>query len=246
MKMFVGRKRELKILEDAFRSRKSELAVIYGRRRVGKSSLINVFSQNKPDCFKFEAIEGEPTQIQIRHFTAQLRKQCNDPILDNVSFNSWENVFSYITERIINKKGRKILFFDELSWMAAGRGRLVSLLKFYWDNHWKENNIMLILCGSIAAFMLKKVIRSKALYGRITLELLLKGLPADESYSLIGRRRSKEEALKYLFVFGGVPKYLEDINSDRSFNHNLNRLCFSPHSTMVHEVNRMASLPVAD
>ncbi len=237
--MFVGRKKELKILEETYRSRKSELTVIYGRRRVGKSSLINVFSQNKPGCFKFEAIEGEPTQVQIRHFTAQLRKQCNDPILDHVSFNSWENVFSYITERIINKKGRKILFFDELSWMAAGRGRLVSLLKFYWDNHWKENHVMLILCGSVAAFMLKKVIRSKALYGRITLELLLKGLPADESYALIGTKRSKEEALKYLFVFGGVPKYLEDINSDRSFNHNMNRLCFSPHSTMIHEVNRI-------
>jgi AAA+ ATPase superfamily predicted ATPase len=81
--MFVGRKRELKILEEAYRSRKSELTVIYGRRRIGKSSLINIFSQNKPDCFKFEAIEGEPTQVQIRHFTAQLRKQCN---ADSVRF----------------------------------------------------------------------------------------------------------------------------------------------------------------
>ncbi|MCP4628394.1 MAG: hypothetical protein GY850_33500 [bacterium] len=86
--------------------------------------------------------------------------------------------------------------------------------------------------------MVKKVLRSKALYGRITLDMLLKGLRAEDAYALIGRKRSKEEALKYLLVFGGVPKYLEDINPNRSFNHNINRLCFSPHSTMIHEVSR--------
>jgi hypothetical protein len=98
---------------------------------------------------------------------------------------------------------------------------------------------MLILCGSVASFMVKKVLRSKALYGRIPLDMLLKGLRAEDAYALIGRKRSKEEALKYLLVFGGVPKYLEDINPNRSFNQNLNRLCFSPHSTLIHEVSRI-------
>jgi AAA+ ATPase superfamily predicted ATPase len=237
--MFVGRKSELKILDEAYQSGKSELVVIYGRRRIGKSSLVNVFSKNKRHFYSFEAIEGASTQVQIRHFSAQLKKQYDDPILENVHFNSWENVFSYITDRIINKKAPKIIFFDELPWMAAGRSRLVSLLKFYWDNHWKEKRIMLILCGSVASFMVKKVIRSKALYGRITLEMLLKGLRAEDAYALIGSKRNKEEALKYLLVFGGVPKYLEAINPHRSFNHNINRLCFSPSSTMIHEVSRI-------
>jgi hypothetical protein len=237
--VFVGRKNELKILDEAYRSGKSELVVIYGRRRIGKSSLVNVFTKNKRHFFSFEAIEGESTQVQIRHFTAQLRKQYDDPILENARFNSWENVFSYVTDRIINQKAPKIIFFDELPWMAAGRSRLVSLLKFYWDNHWKEKRVMLILCGSVASFMVKKVVRSNALYGRITLELLLKGLRAEDAYALIGRKRNKEEALKYLLVFGGVPKYLEDINPHRSFNHNMNRLCFSPYSTMIHEVSRI-------
>jgi AAA+ ATPase superfamily predicted ATPase len=237
--MFVGRKSELKILDEAYQSGKSELVVIYGRRRIGKSSLVNVFSKNKRHFYSFEAIEGASTQVQIRHFSAQLKKQYDDPILENAHFNSWENVFSYITDRIINKKAPKIIFFDELPWMAAGRSRLVSLLKFYWDNHWKEKRIMLILCGSVASFMVKKVIRSKALYGRITLEMLLKGLRAEDAYALIGSKRNKEEALKYLLVFGGVPKYLEAINPHRSFNHNINRLCFSPSSTMIHEVSRI-------
>ena len=215
--MFVGRKNELKILNDAYRSGKSQLVVIYGRRRIGKSSLVKEFSKDKHQFFSFEAIEGEGTPIQIRHFTAQLKKQYDDPILENARFSSWESVFSYLTDRIINRKTAKIIFLDELSWMAAGRSRLVSLLKFYWDNHWKGKKVMLILCGSVASFMVKKVLRSKALYGRITLDLLLKGLLAEDAYALIGRKRSREEALKYLLVFGGVPKYLEDINPNRSF-----------------------------
>jgi AAA+ ATPase superfamily predicted ATPase len=119
--MFVGRKSELKILDEAYRSGKSELVVIYGRRRIGKSSLVNVFSKNKRHFYSFEAIEGASTQVQIRHFSAQLKKQYDDPILENAHFNSWENVFSYITDRIINKKAPKIIFLTSYpGWPPAG------------------------------------------------------------------------------------------------------------------------------
>jgi hypothetical protein len=240
--VFIGRRRELKILEEAYSTRKSELIVIYGRRRIGKSSLVKKFAENKLEFYGFEAIEGENTQRQIPHFTEQLKRQTDDPLLESVSFKTWENVFTYITERIISKNaGRKkqIIFLDEIQWMAAGRGRLISLLKYYWDNHWKDKNIMLIICGSVASFMVKKVIKSKALYGRITVEILLKGLRPDEAACLFQNKRSREEILKYLLVFGGVPKYLEEVNLSRSFNQNINRLCFSPHGTMLHEANRI-------
>ena len=240
--MFVGRKRELTLLNAAYNSPRGELVVIYGRRRIGKSSLVNKFAENKSPFYTFEAIEGETTKGQILHFTELLKEQLKDPILESVSFKTWENVFSYLNERIINEKhGKKkrVLFFDEIQWMAAGRSQLVSLLKYYWDNHWKEKSIMLILCGSVASFMVKKVIRARSLYGRITLEILLKGLPADEASCLFGKKRSKEEILKYLLVFGGVPKYLEEINLARSFNQNMNRMCFSTHGAMIQEVNRI-------
>lgn len=99
---------------------------------------------------------------------------------------------------------------------------------------------MLILCGSVASFMVKKVILSKALYGRISLEILLKGLKPNEAYTLLfHNRRSKEEILKYLLIFGNVPKYLEEINPGRSFNQNMNRLAFSSQALMVHEVDKI-------
>jgi AAA+ ATPase superfamily predicted ATPase len=240
--MFVGRKKELEALDDAYRSDKGEMVVIYGRRRIGKSCLVEQFAKNKPHYYAFEAIEGEKTAAQIKHFTDFLKTQLKDPILDSVEFKSWEKAFAYITDKIItrkNSKKKKILFFDELQWMAAGRSKLVSYIKFYWDKYWKNNHVMLILCGSVASFMVKKVLSSNALYGRVTLEILLKGLPANEAARMFKNKRSKEEILKYLMVFGGVPKYLEMIDLDRSFNQNMNKLCFSPRGPMVQEVERL-------
>ncbi len=80
--MFVGRQKELELLEDAYKSPKSELAVIYGRRRIGKSCLIHHFARGKPRFFPFEAVEGENTQNQIRHFTTSLQKHTGDLLLD--------------------------------------------------------------------------------------------------------------------------------------------------------------------
>ncbi|MFC1453147.1 ATP-binding protein [Verrucomicrobiota bacterium] len=240
--MFVGRDREIDVLEGAYTSRKSELIVVYGRRRIGKSSLVARFAEDKPVALRFEGLEGEHTDAQIRHFAATLSKQTEDPLLRSVAFRNWEDVLSYLTERIIKTHTRQeklILFFDELPWMAAGRGRLVSLLKYYWDNHWKDRPVMLILCGSVASFMVKKVLRSKALYGRITLEILLGGLAPREAVALLRNRRSAEEVFKYFLVFGGVPKYLEEIRLNRSFAANINRLCFSENSPLIREVERI-------
>ena len=241
-RMFAGRTEELSALEAAYASHKSELVVVYGRRRVGKSSLVSRFCEGKPEHLTFEAIEGEQTRGQIAHFAGTLREQTRDPLLADVAFKSWDNVFAYLTERIVNAASRKtklILFIDELPWMAAGRGKLVGLLKYYWDNHWKARNVMLILCGSVASFMVKRVIKSKALYGRITLEMLLLGLQPHEATALFRKKRSNEEILRYLLIFGGIPKYLEEIDLNRSFNQNLNRLCFSKTSPMRREIERI-------
>ena len=91
--MFIGRKNELKLLEDAYSSNKSCLAVIYGRRRIGKSSLVKQFSLDKPYFFSFEAVENEDTEGQIEHFTSLLKEQVNDSSLSNIKFKNWRDVF---------------------------------------------------------------------------------------------------------------------------------------------------------
>ncbi|MBI4652310.1 AAA family ATPase [Candidatus Desantisbacteria bacterium] len=240
--MFVGREQELKKLENAYKSSKGELFVIYGRRRIGKSMLVSHFGKDKHDFIKFEALENENTAAQIRHFSKTLAKYTKDPLLDSINFNKWDNVFTFITERLIlhRKSDHKLtLFFDEVQWMASGRSELISIIKYYWDNHWKDNNVMLILCGSIASFMVRKIIKSKALYGRITGEILLKGLLPNEAALILRDKRSPAEILKYMLIFGGVPKYLEMINRSISFNLNINELCFSKDSILAKEMNKI-------
>jgi len=238
---FVGRSQEIDILQRNYNCPESRLVAVYGRRRIGKSTLVQKFGEKKEGFYSFEAVENLNTKGQITHFINQLGEKANDSFLSQMDFSDWSQVFKYFTEKIIVRKSKRklILFFDEIQWMATGREKLISLIKFYWDNHWKDKNVMLILCGSVASFMVKKVLKSRSLYGRINEEILLKGLTPAESFQMFNEKRSREEILKYLFVLGAVPKYLEEIDFSKSFNININRLCFSRNALMLNEPDRI-------
>lgn len=237
---FFGRKSELERLNSAYHEKRSILGVIYGRRRVGKSHLVKTFCRGK-NSLTFEGLEREPLKIQISNFTAQLKKQIDNSLLQKAHFNSWEDIFDFLTEHLKarHQNEKLIIFFDEFPWMASSQTKLVSLLKYYWDNHWKEHNVFLILCGSISSYMVKNVIRSTALYGRISLEMKLEKLTLPEAMLFFKGKRSLDEILKYLMLFGGVPKYLEEINLSLSFSQNIQRLCFDKDSFFVNEFDKM-------
>ncbi|ETR66702.1 MAG: hypothetical protein OMM_12457 [Candidatus Magnetoglobus multicellularis str. Araruama] len=111
--------------------------------------------------------------------------------------------------------------------MASGRTELISLVKYYWDNYWKKNpNLTLVICGSIANFMFKHIVHSKALHNRKTFEIKLAPLSACESKLFFKQYRSNNEIAKFLMVFGGIPKYLEQVDPQFSFSENMDRLCF--------------------
>ncbi|MEQ1665142.1 MAG: ATP-binding protein, partial [Bdellovibrionales bacterium] len=237
---FFGRGRELKILNDFNQNRNSFIGVIYGRRRVGKSRFIAEFTKDKPS-FIFEGLQGESTQNQINHFCEQLARQTNDHLLLKANLPNWNRTFDVLTDYLSkkNKHRKTILVLDEIQWMAGHRSQLISLIKYYWDNHWRQFNVDIILCGSIASFMVKKVIKSKALYGRIDVELKLEQLRPDEAAQFLIKKRSPEEILLYQMIFGRVPKYFENIDPKRSFEVNLNRLCFQSNGIMVNEIDKI-------
>lgn len=238
--MFYGRAAELNALADLYHRPKGGLVVVYGRRRIGKSTLIKQFAKDK-NALKFEGLEKQPTSAQIEHFSNELKNQLKENhLLQKANFEAWPELFDFLTEYMRGLKSDKkvILVFDEFQWMAASQSKLVALLKFYWDRHWKDLNVMLILCGSIASFMVKKVIRSKALYGRVSLSLRVdKLLPRDAKLML--RKRSESETLKYLMLLGGVPKYLEAIDQSKSFEQNIEKLLFSPNSFFFGEFEKI-------
>lgn len=236
---FFGRQEEYKLLETAYKSDRSQLVVIYGRRRVGKSRLMSRFAEDKKNYYKFEGLEKGNTEDQINNFINSLKNQINDPLISKMVFQTWHDVFDYLNAQVINKKQKVILFFDEFQWMALKRSYLVSLIKYYWDNHWSKSKVTLVLCGSIASFMVDKVIKSSALYGRVNIEILLKALKPNDAANFFQNKRSKEEVLKYLMIFGAIPKYLEEINLNQSLRHNINRLCFKVDGFMYKEFNKI-------
>lgn len=238
--MFIGRENESKILESAYHEKRSVLSVVYGRRRIGKSYLLQHFSKSHPSIY-IEGLEKQPTSRQIENFMRALSHHFNDPLILRMKLKAWSEVFDFLTQKIdLNwkNKSKTLIIFDEFQWMACNQSKLVSYLKNYWDNHWKNKNVFLILCGSVAHYMVKKVIQSKALYGRINLEINLMALKPNESHRLLHKRGSLE-GLNYLLIFGGIPKYLEEIDQSKSFNNNINRLCFQKDGYFISEPNKI-------
>lgn len=235
---FVGRNQELHDLDQLYKAKESKLAVLYGRRRIGKSCLVDHFMLGKKHL-RFEGLEQGRTKAQIAQFIFDLSKQTDDELLKQVKLNSWEPVFDYLTKLFSQTKDKYILFMDEFQWLAVNQSKLVSLLKKYWDQHWSKQNVMLILCGSVCTFMTKKVISSKALYGRINWELCLKPLNSLNSYELLGEKRNIDEILQYLQILGGIPKYLKEIDTRKSFDQNINNMLFTETGVLVNDYKKI-------
>ncbi|MCK5153070.1 MAG: AAA family ATPase, partial [Spirochaetales bacterium] len=239
--MFIGRQEEILDFERLYKERKSNLVVVYGRRRIGKSSLIDKFCGSKRSM-KFEGMEGEHTAEQMSQFQRDLKNQVNDKFLKQMNFSKWEDIFDYITEVIKKSDKKLVLFFDEFQWMAGNRTSLVSQLKYAWDNLFiQHNRVHLVLCGSVSSFMINKVLKSKALYGRVDKEIHLLPLLFQDIVTDFSQKRSVRDIIEIFLLIGGIPKYLELFDLDRSVQLNTVDLFFSPNSYFINEYERLFS-----
>jgi len=237
--MFIGREREIaRLTEENWRDQ-AELIAIYGRRRVGKTALIEHAFKNKKTAFwKFEGLEGGSKKSQIEHFLFTLSELSGDNSFLNKRKVSWQDALLLLFKKIKNKK--IVLFFDEFQWMANMRQELVSILKWAWDNYFLNNlGCKLIVCGSISSFMVRNVLKSKALYGRIDLEIHLKPLSVSETKEFLKEKYSDLQALETFLITGGIPQYIKEINPSLSLIQNLNHLAFKPEGYFVSEYNRL-------
>jgi len=228
--MFVGRTHELSVIRGRLSDRtKAQLIILYGRRRIGKSTLIAKAVEKEANVLFFEGIEGARKQVQIDQFLTDLAAQTGRVRLDA---GNWREAFRGLGELV--RQGRWVLVFDEFPWMGAGRTQIVSELKLYWDRWSRNPNICLFLCGSVASFMTRHLVHSKAFHNRKTLELCLGPLSPRECGLFIPRRSLREKAQLYMCL-GGVPKYLEQIDPGMSLEKNLNLLCFSAGGFFIEE-----------
>jgi hypothetical protein len=241
---FIGREDELRRLNGLLQKRSASLVVVRGRRRIGKSRLIEEFGKNH----YFLRFSGVPptqdvtAQFQKDLFVRQLFKQLNLPLPHGgwtTSF--WDDVFQLLAEHTRN--GRVIILFDEISWMGSLDPLFLGLLKNAWDMEFKKNpQLMLILCGSVSTWIEENIINSTAFFGRISASITLDELSLPECNELLrsrGFQGSAYEKLKLISVTGGVPWYLEQVQPRLSADDNLQELCFRKDGILVTEFDQI-------
>jgi uncharacterized protein len=230
---FIGRDVELDILKETLNNSQTTITVIYGRRRIGKSFLIQKATEYMQPLV-FEGVEGQSKESQLDTFRFQLSHQTNEKI---PKFKQWRDAFLSLLPFL--KENPRPLVFDEFQWMANYRSEIVSDLKMVWDQYLsKISGVSIILCGSIASFMKSRVIRSSALYGRVDRIIHLKEFSLYETSKMLPDLGFTELLLTYQMV-GGIPKYHELIRPYPSLYIAMENLAFNSYGYFFSEFQRI-------
>ena len=237
--MFVGRKEYLNSLEMLWNKPTASLVTCRGRRRIGKSTLIEEFAARTAD--HFIEIEGLPPRKgmtdrrQRRHFGDILSDQTG---CRRVTPKSWMAAFGMLDE-VIPQSGRTVVLLDEISWMGSRNPDFAGFLKGAWDKLWrKHDNLVIVLCGSVSSWIADNILNSTGFVGRNSLDVEVTELSLPECVSCwgaAGERLSVLEKLDFLAVTGGVPRYVEEIQPGYSVAENINRMCFSSDGLLFRE-----------
>ncbi len=237
---FVGRKRELEQLNLLLQKQTASLVVVTGRRRIGKSRLIQEFGGSH-QVYTFSGLPPTPQTTmkeQLREFGWQLGKALGEPAFKD---DDWNDLFLRLANR--TRTRRVIIFLDEISWMGSKDPQFLGKLKNAWDLEFKKNTqLILVLCGSVSSWIEKNILSSTGFVGRVSLTLKLGELPLVDCNSFWGRQSQKisaYEKLKILAVTGGIPKYLEEIQPSLSAEENIKNLCFSPGGFLFNEFDHI-------
>ena len=214
--MFLQRENELTIMEDCFSSKKFEFLVLYGRRRIGKTSLLQEFSRRHKTLF-FSAQEKNDA-LNLLDFSKTVQSYFDGKFFSQ--FSDWKTAFEYVTSRI--KEGEKfVLIIDEFPFVALENPAIKSILQHTIDLEWKQKNMFLILCGSSVSFMENEILAHKSpLYGRSTAHIELKAFDYFESAAFFPSFSAEEKLIAY-GILGGVPSYLETFDDTKSIEQNI-------------------------
>ena len=237
--MFIGRKEYLDSLGMLWNKSTASLVTCRGRRRIGKSTLIEEFAKRTAE--HFIEIEGLPPRKgmtdrrQRRHFCEILSDQTE---CRRVTPQSWMAAFKMLDDTI-PKKGRTVVLLDEISWMGSRNPDFAGFLKGAWDRLWrKHENLIVVLCGSVSSWIADNILNSTGFVGRNSLDVEVTELSLPECMSCwgaAGERLSTLEKLDFLAVTGGVPRYVEEIQPRYSVAENISRMCFSPDGLLFRE-----------
>lgn len=226
---FINREEELAFLQKEFQQKKAKLIPVYGRRRVGKTRLINEFLKGKPNLYFL--CEQTSEFVQLKQLSSQIGEFFREPLLTKQPFPSWIDMFEFLGR----KKQKYVLVFDEFPYLCQANPAVASLFQKGWDLYLAKSNVFLILSGSSIGMMEKEVLFYKApLYGRRAGQILLKPFNFFQSRNFFPQSKAEEMVAIYTLL-GGIPAYLLEYNPKLNFWQNIRERILPPSQFLARE-----------
>ena len=244
MKDLIGRKAEITRLTEYVNSEQSELVVVYGRRRVGKTFLIKRFF-NEKFVFYLSGAENANKKQQLFNFTAALNKYSGkeNPIVED-----WQNAFVQLEQYLqsIKSKGQKIIFIDELPWLNNAKSGFLSAFEYFWNTFASSRkDIFFIICGSATSWIMNNIIKNRGgLHNRVTRQILLEPFTLNETEQFLKSKKimlSRFQIAECYMILGGIPYYLEQLEKSLSLSQNIDNLFFTKNATLRNEYSKLYS-----
>jgi len=240
----IGRKYETERMNESLKSQKSELIAVYGRRRVGKTYLIrNVYEKH----IKFEVtgLYGGNQEKQLDIFFDEL-KRVSKKIKEDDRPKNWKEAFELLKTYInrIRSKSKKVIFIDEMPWLDTHKSDFRMYFGHFWNTYCeKRNDIVVVLCGSAASYMVQNVLSNQgSLHARLTYKLQIKPFTLFETKEFLTSKNINwgHYHIVHLYIaIGGVPHYLNKVRKGESVVQSIQRLCFDTNGDLVHEFDEI-------
>lgn len=236
-KIFIGRSEEKRILLDAAARQESRFVAVFGRRRVGKTFLIRQVMGDQLS-FYMTGLSNANNRQQLLNFHTALQRQ-GGKTLDIPQ--NWFYAFQQLIDFLeASKRKKKVVFLDELPWLAAKKSDFLIALEHFW-NSWASarTDILLIVCGSSASWMIHELLKNKGgLHNRVTDRIRLEPFTLAETEAFLRQRSpniDRYSIIQLYMVMGGIPYYLDAVSGSESAMQNIERICFSPNGPLREE-----------
>lgn len=243
MQKLIGRTREITVLQEALTSQEAEMVSVIGRRRVGKTFLIRQVYKDAI-CLEVEGIQNAPRKEQLKDFIARLNRAAKPEKAFKVP-DSWLDAFYLLIDYLetLDLSRKRVIFFDELPWLATHRSGFLRALGMFWNSWASRNNVVVVICGSAASWMIQQVVNHKGgLHNRITKRLHLKPFTLAETQQYLMSRNvllDYYQIAQIYMAMGGVPHYLKEVKAGKSAIQNVQDICFSETGLLKDEFSRL-------
>lgn len=238
----IGRKEEYKQLQRCMDSETSQLIIVYGRRRVGKTFLINKFFEGRFD-FKLTGAYGQTKNVQLVNFTNELNLQTGQRYQTP---NTWTDAFFLLRDYLSSLKTNEkhVIFFDEMPWLDTPRSGFLSAFEYFW-NSWgaSADNLVCVVCGSATSWLVDNIAQNKGgLYNRQTLRLYIEPFTLKETEEYLqvnGFEWSKYDIVENYMIMGGIPYYLSLLDNSLSHEANIDNMFFRKRALLWDEFEHL-------